>query len=626
MKMKRIITALLAFVFLLSATACKEEEEDTPVTQETARKTSTIVNDDFNGTGNYLVSNGKTEYSLVLPTEADVYEEMAANEFNQFITQSTGVSFEIVSESEITYSASSKYILFGNTEAAKEQGVEAKKEDLKATGYALQTVGSTLFVVGASATGTLYATYDLLTALVEFRSYTIDTIYVKENVTEIELKNYNFRFCPTIETRQSYIGTILGDVTFSHRMKNIVDTDLWAKVGGLFCHTATKLVPETEREAHPEWFGTDGAQLCYSEGLENEEMFDYLYANLKSAIEAAPRAKYVSISQADVASWCACTRCQASKLKYGSNLAVIIKFCNKAARKVKEDFPNRDLYVHTFSYHETSSAITFIDDEVMCEPNVTVMLAPIRANYTAGFSDKTNLGTLNALQAIAKICSHVTVWGYDYNFPNYFLGYNSFGGRQDRYNVMSENNVSFLFDQGLFNTTGATGFSELKVFLTANLSWDNSLDYESLVDEFFERYFGDGATAMRKYFDEYRSWTLYAYNELGMSKDINGSGISDSGFWPKGTAKQWLSHIEEAYEDIAYLKWTDAESYQKLYDHIRMESLLPRYVLIKFYGSSFSSDELLQMKKDFKEDCYKYKVLRASEGGTVETLFSDWGV
>ena len=65
--------------------------------------------------------------------------------------------------------------------------------------------------------------------------------------------------------------------------------------------------------------------------------------------------------------------------KYGSDLAVVIPFLNKVARKVKVDFPGREVYVHTFSYHKTSAALTYIDETVMCEPNVTIMFAPIRA-------------------------------------------------------------------------------------------------------------------------------------------------------------------------------------------------------------------------------------------------------
>lgn len=635
-KLKQIVIAILTGTLLFSFVACGDSSKDSVDTssgsnyEETIEKTftfqSTIKNDEYAGTGNYLVKNNTTEYALVIPAEAQAYEIMAANEFNEFISLATGVSFDIVAEDEITYNSSEKYVLFGNTNAATTEAVKAEKSVVSANGYTIQTKKNSLFVVGASETGTLYATYDLLTALVEYRSYAVDEIRVKDGVKEIELRNYNFTYKPTIETRQAYGGMILQDVTFSHRMKNIVDTDLWAKVGGVFCHTAPKLIPGSEQANHPEWFAADGNQLCYSEGLENEEMFEYLYTNLKAAIDAAPRAKYVSISQADIATWCNCERCEASEQKYGSNLAIMIKFCNKAAKRVKEDYPDRDLYVHTFSYHETSSAITYIDDEVICEPNVTVMFAPIRANFTAGFKDSTNTSTHASLQAISKVCSHVTLWGYDFNFPQYFLGYNSFTGRQERYATMEENNVAFLFDQGLYNTNNQAAFMNLKIFLTSNLSWDNSLGQESLVNEFFSNYFHAGSTAMKKYFESYRSWTLYAYNELSMSKDINGAGIASSEYWPKGTAKQWLGYIEEAYEDIEYLKLTDPETYQRAYDHITIESLTPRYILIQFYGASYSADELVAMKKAFKEDCYKYNVLRYSEGGTVETLFSDWGI
>jgi hypothetical protein len=186
---------------------------------------------------------------------------------------------------------------------------------------------------------------------------------------------------------------------------------------------------------------------------------------------------------------------------------VIVKFCNKVAKKLQEDYPNRELYVHTFSYHETAAPVTAYFEELTCEPNVTIMLAPIRANYTKDFDDFTNQATKESMEALSKFCSHITFWGYDQHYHNVFLNYNTFTGRIERYKKMDECNVGYLLDQGHYQPLGLPSFVCLKRYLTNNLSWDASLDYEGMIDEFFVRYFGDAAGSVREYFDMQTSWT-----------------------------------------------------------------------------------------------------------------------
>ncbi len=575
--------------------------------------------------GGYLLYNSASEYKLVIPEVAKEDEITAAGEFAFFMNEATGYSFETVRENKTTYSEDVKYIYFGETSAAASLGIEADASELKATGYVLKTVNDSIFVVGATSTGTVYGTYDLLSYLVDYDCYAYDCVYVEKGVTEIPLYSFNEKFVPTIETRLPYLECVDRNGMVARRMKCTTSTSAFVMFNSQWVHTCDYILPyATYGVVHPSWYSSDATQWCFSEAYSNEEMFNTAYASLKAEVEAQPGRKYVSISQNDVNSWCSCPRCKAMNQKYGSDLAVLIPYLNKVAKKLKVDFPDRELYVHTFSYHKTSSPLTYIDEAVMCEPNVTIMFAPIRANYTTGFSDDSNTVTLAALKELAKICSYVTAWTYDAHFPQMFICNESFSGRQERYETLSENNVGFIFEQSL----GATNqsFSVLKAYLTSKMTWDNSLNMDELIKDFCEKYYYTASDTILQYLDSYRTWAQYAYNQLGMHTDINGSNHLRADFWPKGKLLEWEAMFEQAYKDIEILKWTDKAAYELALKHITIESLTPRYLLIQLYGAQYDSAELDTMKRQFRADCYAYDVAHVREATSVEELFTNWGI
>ena len=576
--------------------------------------------------GNYLLKDNTSNYCVVIPENSNSYEILAANEFVGKIKESSGINFDIRKDKDISYNSESRIISLGFTSIAENFKLKNTASTVKSSGYYLVTKDNSIFVYGSTPIGTLYGTYDLLHDLINYEAYSYDTICFDKDIKEIPLKKYNILKNPTIESTQCYEYEIIHDTDYAHVMKNLTGDESWVKVNGKFCHTATELVPNSLREEHPTWFSSDGNQLCYSEGLVNEEMQDYLYRNLKNAIDTYPNAKYVSVSQADVNTWCTCDRCKESKARYGSNLAVIVKFVNLIADKVKRDYPNRNLFVHTFSYHQTTDAIINHFDEVKCRDNVTVMFAPIRGNFTKEFDDPTNANLKASLESIAKICNHVTLWTYNAYMHYYFLPFNPYTGLKNRISIYEKNNVKFLFDQGEFDSNNPC-FRRLRTYLTSKLCYDNSLDQNELIDNFFINYYGDGYKNIRKYFDEMRLWSIHAVNDLKMSYDINGTGMFDSKFWPYNTLKSWEQYFKEALNDIEYLKYFDNDLYQLYYDHINLESLSIRYMLIVLYGSTYyQPSELYQMMIDFRNDCYKYNIVMRGENSNIEVLYSEWGI
>ena len=73
-------------------------------------------------------------------------------------------------------------------------------------------------------------------------------------------------------------------------------------------------------------------------------------------------------------------------------------------------------------------------------------------------------------------------------------------------------------------------------------------------------------------------------------------------------------------------KVSDPVLYGALYDNITIESLFPRYVLCKYYGSSYESDTITAMRKSFKSDCVRLGNVYEKEHESLEGLYLVWGV
>ena len=130
----------------------------------------------------------------------------------------------------------------------------------------------------------------------------------------------------------------------------------------------------------------------------------------------------------------------------------------------------------------------------------------------------------------------------------------------------------------------------------------------------------------------YELFTGMRLNNLWMSESLGVSGwigtrINTSEYFKLNTLLEWEALIEQAYEDIEPLKTSDPDAYQKVYDRINLESLSVRYLLIDLYGTQiYTTQELYDLKQQFKQDCADLNITRLSEGELITVLWSQWGI
>ena len=201
-----------------------------------------------------------------------------------------------------------------------------------------------------------------------------------------------------------------------------------------------------------------------------------------------------------------------------------------------------------------------------------------------------------------------------------------------------------IMQLGLYNIKGkneteATAFSDLKGYIDSKFMADVNADYETVLDTYFNGYFGAAGDTMRGMFDKVVEYCeAIETNNNGLGRGIYdeleytsggflGWGASTKSYWTKDQVDELMAYINQAYEDIASLETSNPELYQKLYNRITKESLFPRYVLCSAYASSYSSSTKDTMRKEFKADATALGLTLYKEAdGLLSDLYSDWGV
>ena len=130
---------------------------------------------------------------------------------------------------------------------------------------------------------------------------------------------------------------------------------------------------------------------------------------------------------------------------------------------------------------------------------------------------------------------------------------------------------------------------------------------------------------MYKFFKELQTYLadLTAHNSEASGRVYD--ALNKKEYWSYRTIQSWLGYIDEAYAAIEKYKTADPETYTMLHDHIMIESLFPRYVLIDLYAGNYSEKELSDMRKAFIDDNTYLHNTQQAESTKLSDLYKSWG-
>ncbi len=654
MKKKNLIAAATAFVLLFASIAgCAPEEQEIqknptglvgPVTQTEEHRVSTglhkirITPRDL-----ALVAGRKTDYTIVIPADATERTARAASLFRSHMAAATGANFRVEEENGFTYSADKHYVVIGCERLFTQAGLTMPEDYIGETGYYIVTKDNSLFIEAGADYGLQNGALRALSALVGYEMYSADTVVYKDGGDDIMLPEIEIIERPDFEFGLSSNG-ITSDGIIGMRFMNT--PDVFIPVDSLYWHNTFAYLPKGLYEAdHPGWYSVDGKQLCYTargDSAEYEAMIEAAAQKLIATVDSVTRANNITFTIQDTTTFCTCEACAAENEKYGTDSAVVVKFCNRLSEKLdahlealskQNGTPLRNVNLLFFAYNKTTKPPVKkvngkyepIDESVVCRKNVGVYIAPISAVYTKSFYDEANRETAEVIEGWGVCSEKLYMWLYETNYSHYLYPLCSYDTMLETFRFCKENNAIFMFPEGQWNQSNVTCFGKFKEYFDSKAEWDVNIDYAALVDDFFANYFREAAAPMRKYFDEMQSHFFSLATEY--PAEVNGNiynNMAQARFWPKRLLDQWAGYIDEAYAAIAPYAATDPALYETLVKHIRLESLFIRFAQVTLQAGSYSLEELTAMRRSFREDCAELSVTMRSETESLENTFSGW--
>ena len=601
-------------------------------------------------TSTYLVKNGVTAFSIVVPTAATALESYAAEELKKYLQLATGANFSIVTEGNLGNGM--PFISVGETA----EGIE-KRTVTAEQAFDIQTTDeSNIYLIGSDDYGTLFAVYEFLEQYVGWDCIAADEVIYK-NVPSAYVLNLNMTDAPDFGMRivgntQAYNNSKLA---YLFRFIRAHGEGMTAVNGYYYHNVFAYLAPTTYNVStktatyHPNWYSTANVtditklQLCYTAhgvAAEYTAMLNAAADVLWTTVQGAAAEKInVQFSAYDNVYWCECSACAAAKTKYGSESGAVVKFCNDLRAKLGEKMTaagdTREVNLLFFAYLAAEAApVTKNADgsytpTITCADGVSVFYAPVYGDYVysmgtndfEGVSLRTHSATNynEYMKAWSVVSEKIYLWIYGTNFKTYFLPYNTFDSIQGTLQTAAKYNVAYIFEEGQHydSTPAPTGFTYLKDYLYSKLAWDVNADVAELTDKFFANYFGEAARYMRIYYNSVRQTCEEQKSKSGFQGGVFSNYLKTE-FWPETRIAYWEDLIENAYTDISGLKTSDPERYAVLANRINIESLAARFIKLYLYPNSCTAAEFAS----FKADVIGYGFTEYGQGAAIEDLWT----
>ena len=604
----------------------------------------------------YFFKETKTNYKLLLPQNADENLQFAAEDFNYFFKLSTGVELTIVYENTVD-TTSGKYISVGETKLAKQAGALAD-EGLTTSGFILETHEDDIFVNAYITQSVIYGMQELLSYLIDWEYFGADCYRYDTSVTEIAFQNFDVREVADFEYRYTNDPVRVADRTQMKRSRMEYMYDFMCGPNGQIGHNSVFYLPMSKYyDEHPKWYTQDKLNLSYVANGDKEEYKLMVEAFSESVYEIFRTSSepLIMCTIYDSGTFDTCEAQKAIAQEYnGANAASIVLFLNDVNKKVKEWLQtpegqqyDREYYIVFLAYQPTEKAPAYIDrngnvsliNGLKCAPEVVVQYAPIYQDFTHSIYDSANEDYLNNLKAWNAVCENMFVWNYALYYPEYFVFFDNFDGLQDGYEACKDVGVRWIYsEQGASGTAPASSWNRLKMYLEMKLSWDSSLNEETLINDWFAANFGPVASQMKDLFLDMREHTSYLINnDTDFSEDDDYDGyfpthytpLKDKKYWPKAVLIDWLSQADAAIESISALKHTDEEKYNSIYKSIATERLAFYYLLVELYGAELGAETTQSYKEAFQSDNEFIGGTRAYQNGgsaVEDSLYYDWGL
>ncbi len=450
----------------------------------------------------YLDASEMAGWDIVVADDAIASEKYAAEEFQRFFGQATGLDLPVRNNAE----TAAGHVYIGPGEAFERSGCAFRTDRMGEEELRIVVKRDRIAIAGGRPRGTLYGVYQFLEDSVGVRFLTPDHTYVPD-ADELKIPCGRFAYRPPFSFRWSYYRQNTEHPEFAARLRvNTVTPD--EKFGGktrqnLINHSLYRQLPVSKYgETHPEYFalvrgerkldvGGGGPEPC----VTNPEVIEIVAEAVIRELDANPTLQNVSVSQNDNAEYCRCPRCEEINRREGTPMGAHLMFVNAVAERVEKKYPN--VKIGTLAYWYTRKA----PKTVRPRHNVQIQLCSIECCTLHPIDDPDcarNRNFCRDMREWARICDDIWIWNYNTNFRSYDLPFPNLRSIGPNVRYFLENNAKGLFMQA--NGNGKTGeLCDLRNYIISRVIWNPELDAAELLEEFVRLHYGKAARPMLDY-------------------------------------------------------------------------------------------------------------------------------
>lgn len=576
-----------------------------------------------------LIENGKFQYTVVIPQNANKHIRLALEELIYAVKESCGDTPSVITDGE---SFDGAKLHLGDTQAVKEKKLKPKTQETGLDGYKILPLGGDLYILSATSEGVIYGVYKLLELSLGTKFYGYGEYVIPKTATAPCVEQ-ELTVRPDIETRVRDLAYTVYDEKTERRLGYNAST---GRTWVTWAHTHFDLIPKQKYWFdHRDFYSHDGNQLCLSNPDLVPEMVNAVIERLTPEQFKKSDVLFVMVGHEDNGSFCQCEKCEAGKKKYGGPSGVMMRFINAVADGVNEfvgkNYPEKVVKVITFAYGPTIPApvkedkqgqYAPFDKSVTAHKNVGVMLAPLGSDWAHSLLDERyNDKTRASLRGWQAVKPELFIWTYDGVFDDSFIYSDNFKYLKESYMVFKACGATYVYDEG--HQERGFPMLDLRNYIRAKLMWDLSLDTEELVKEFTKGYYKEAGDAVYAYYQNLR-----AHFEQ-VEKDFAKKGIEytqkafvrgqryyrEKEFWDKKFLEDNIAMLEETRKKLSNGGWRSTKN------RLEIEMLSPIYLLLEIYGAELKKEDVKKYIEFFERVCTENCIYYYGEHGSKDSLY-----
>jgi len=450
-----------------------------------------------------LAKDGKSLLPIIVSEKASAGTKAVADDLKKYLDQMSGAAFEIKTgdgSAGIVLGSKSEFPVAAlNNALAIVNGFDGKEA------YAIRTREKKVMLLGATDQGASHAAYRFLEELG-------CRWFFPAREWHVIPKNADLKFSLDITDRPSFLSRAIWPAWGLHDGKGPdgrgagEDSWLWQRRnhmgasfksdGGHANEDIARTMPE-RFEGHPEY----AALVKQADGTFKRQwpQFDYGNAGLRQVIvdyaikyfKDRPDVDMLSVSPADGDGYSESPEAKA----YGTPSESVYKMANQVARALQKAYPGQNKMVSLYGYSWHSDPPSF-----PLEPNVSVALTTAFNNGSLSFEELIEQWPKKTKNLTFR--DYYSVWAWDYDrWPGGRISGKGYAidiiRLFEKANAASGAVATSISAESGFNW-GPNGRG---YYLASQLMWNPQRDPEAILDDFYQKAFGAGAAAMKRYYN-----------------------------------------------------------------------------------------------------------------------------